>query len=501
MRRGTLAGFACLLAGCLAPSAEPPAPRVALGGDSPLVAAFERVAYDTGIPAELLAALSYAETRFVVLAPDAAHVHGTASYGVLGLSAADLADGALLAGVTDEAARTDALASLRAGAALIRAHAPDAVTLDDFLATLAPTVRAEVVALLARGVDGRDADGRSIVIAARGGRPPANLGEAVQALGYGGAEWIPASTANYRVANRTAVDHVVVHTTQGSYSGTLSWFKNPDAGVSAHYVVRSSDGHVAQMVDEKDVAWHDKCFNDTTVGIEHEGYIADPERWYTEAMYSESAQLTAYLCDKYGIPKEQGPIVGHGDAPDCSTHTDPGPGWDWPHYIQLVKVGGPGAFAASDVEVDVPASLVSGERATVTVRVTNTGQSAWDLDLTRLATAQPQDRPSALFVDGDWIAPNRAAAVDARVPAGEIGTFTFEIVAPEVREPTVIDEAFQLVEEGVIWFGPDIHVTTQVTPAGSSGGCSATSGGSGALACGMFALGAFVLRRRRPRGR
>jgi MYXO-CTERM domain-containing protein len=137
--------------------------------------------------------------------------------------------------------------------------------------------------------------------------------------------------------------------------------------------------------------------------------------------------------------------------------------------------------------------MVSGERATVTVRITNNGSSAWDLDITRLGTAQPQDRTSELFVDGDWISPNRAAGVDTRVRAGETGTFTFDIIAPQVREPTVIDEAFQLVEEGVIWFGPEIHVTTQVTPDGS-GGCSTTNGGSGALA---FALGALLLRRRR----
>jgi len=500
MRRGTRwAGFACLLAGCVAPSTEPPAPRVALGGDSPLVAAFERVAYDTGIPAELLATLSYVETRFQHVSPETMHTHGAETYGLFGMSKLDLEAGARLAGVTDEAARIDAIASLRAGAALLRANAPDAVSLEDFLVTLAPALRSEVTATLARGLDGRDATGRSVVVAARGGRV-ANEGVVMQALGYPGAEWIPASTANYQKANRTAVDHVVIHTTQGSYSGTLGWFKNPDAGVSAHYVVRSSDGHLAQMVDEKNIAWHDKCFNTTTVGIEHEGYVENPARWYTEAMYSKSAQLTSYLADKYGIPKRLGPIVGHGDAPDCSTHTDPGAGWDWAHYIDLVKVGGPGSFAAGDVEVDVPASMVSGERATITVRITNRGSSAWDLDITRLGTTSPQDRESELFVDGDWIAPNRATAVDSIVRAGETGTFTFDIVAPRVSEPTVLDEAFQLVEEGVLWFGPDIHVTIQVTPDGS-GGCAASNGGSGALACGMFALGAFVLRRRRPRYR
>lgn len=497
MRIGVrLAVSACLLAGCVAPSTdEPAAPRVALGGTSPLVTAFERVAYDTGVPAELLATLAYVETRFELVA---SHGHGAETYGLFGMTAADLEAGARLAGVSDEAARTDLMASLRAGAALLRAHAPD----DDFLAALAPALRAQVSAILARGLDARDANGLSITVAARG-HAEESLASITQALGYEGAEWIPASSENYGAANRTAITNIVIHTTQGAYAGTVSWFKNPAAGVSAHYVVRSSDGHVAQMVDEKNVAWHDKCFNTTTIGIEHEGFIENPTKWYTEAMYRESAKLTAYLADKYGIAKELGPIVGHGEAPDCSDHTDPGPGWDWDHYLELVRTSGAGSFAASDVIVEAPAAMISGEHATVTVRITNTGSSAWDLDVTRLGTSAPQDRESQFFVDGDWISPSRATAVDAVAKRGETATFTFEIVAPQVTEPTAFDEAFQLVEEGAVWFGPEIHITTQVTPdkASESGGCSSTKGGSSLLACGMFALGAIVLRRRRPRRR
>jgi hypothetical protein len=270
--------------------------------------------------------------------------------------------------------------------------------------------------------------------------------------------------------------------------------------VSAHYLVRSADGHLGQMVDEKDVAWHDGCFNATTIGLEHEGYMEKPARWYTDAMYVASAKLTAYLCDKYGIPKERGLIVAHGDASDCSDHTDPGAGWDWDYYIDLVKTGGAGSFRAADVVVEAPPALVSGERATVTVTITNAGRSTWDLDATRLGTAAPPDRSSAFFTDGDWISPSRATGVDASVRGGERATFSFEVVAPEVGEPTMFDETFQLVEEGVAWFGPDVHVLIHVSPAGEVwGGCSASHDGSG---CGMFALGAVALVvRRRSRGR
>ena len=131
--------------------------------------------------------------------------------------------------------------------------------------------------------------------------------------------------------------------------------------MSAHYVVRSSDGDITQMVDEKDVAWHDACFNtqDRSASSTRATSTA-PSVWYTEAMYAESAKLTAYLADKYSIPKNRARILGHGEAPDCSTHTDPGPGWNWDHYMDLVTTGGAPMFGAGDVTVDAPASMVVG---------------------------------------------------------------------------------------------------------------------------------------------
>ncbi len=511
MRMGNrLAGVACVLvaAACVSPPAPSTGARMPVGGDSPLVAMFGRVAADSGVPAELLATLAHVETRFRLPSAtdhDHDHDHGAGAVGLLGLSPTDLARGARLAGVTDEAARTDAEAGVRAGAALLRDAAPAADTLDDYLTSLRPELRREVTAALARGVDGRDARGQAIVIGARG-HVASDLGVITQALGYPGAVWYPASAQNYGSANRGVgdIDNVVVHTTQGSFSGTISWFQNPAAEVSSHYVVRSTDGYVAQMVSEQNVAWHDRCFNTRSIGIEHEGRVENPDLWYTERMYAESAKLTAYLCDKYGLAKEYGVIVGHDGAPDCSDHTDPGTGWDWDHYLDLVRTGGLPSFSASDVIVEAPATMTSGERATVLVTITNTGTSAWDLDLTRLGTTAPQDRESAFFVAGDWLAPNRATGTDLRVEPGAVGSFAFDIVAPSVSEPTVFDEAFQLVEEGVTWFGPDVHVMTQVLPridgepdADQAGGCSTTGAGSGGMACGMLALGVTLRRRRR----
>ncbi|WP_345006556.1 peptidoglycan recognition family protein, partial [Streptosporangium album] len=137
------------------------------------------------------------------------------------------------------------------------------------------------------------------------------------AVDYPAAHWVAASSSNYTVSNRptsNAIDRIVIHVTQGSYAGTISWFQNPAAQVSAHYVVRSSDGDITQMVREKDRAWHARDWNSRSVGIEHEGYV-DNASWFTDAMYRASAALTRNIADRYGIPKDRAHIVGHVEVP------------------------------------------------------------------------------------------------------------------------------------------------------------------------------------------
>lgn len=51
--------------------------------------------------------------------------------------------------------------------------------------------------------------------------------------------------------------------------------RRPGARTSADYVIRASDGLVVQMVDEREAAFHDACFNDATIGVEHEGFTAE----------------------------------------------------------------------------------------------------------------------------------------------------------------------------------------------------------------------------------
>ncbi|MFJ1652460.1 N-acetylmuramoyl-L-alanine amidase [Streptomyces sp. NPDC088337] len=161
-----------------------------------------------------------------------------------------------------------------------------------------------------------------------------------QAVDYPEAEWQPASSSNYTASSRPtsySVDRVVIHVTQETYASTLAIFQNPKKEVSAHYVVRSADGHVAQCVRESDVAWHagNWDYNTRSIGIEHEGWVDKPA-YFTNALYEESARLTAAICDRYRIPKDRAHIIGHHEVPGTD-HTDPGPDWDWVRYIRLVN--------------------------------------------------------------------------------------------------------------------------------------------------------------------
>jgi hypothetical protein len=149
-----------------------------------------------------------------------------------------------------------------------------------------------------------------------------------------------ANSGNYMTGREGAsIQWIVIHDTEGSYDGAISWFKDPAAVVSAHYVIRSSDGDITQMVREQDTAYHagNWTYNKGAIGIEHEGFMSNPSRWYTAAMYKRSAQLTAAIAKRYGIPIDRSHIIGHYQVPPPNTHTDPGPGWDWDSYIALVK--------------------------------------------------------------------------------------------------------------------------------------------------------------------
>lgn len=183
-----------------------------------------------------------------------------------------------------------------------------------------------------------------------------NIGQnnTILSTDYAPALWSAAASCNQSSRSGTAITALAIHTVQGSYAGCISWFKNCSASASAHYVVRSSDGQVTQMVLESGKAWHIGSQNPYTIGIEHEGYIAQAS-WYTTNMYVSSADLTRDICTSNSIDPLKTyygagcsgttqqcavsactKVKGHQMFPS-QTHNDPGVNWNWFKYYNLIN--------------------------------------------------------------------------------------------------------------------------------------------------------------------
>jgi MYXO-CTERM domain-containing protein len=382
------------LALCLAcDAARAPAPPA-----GPLQAQLEEAAARYGVPAPLLLAVAWVDSRLSmhagVRSPDGA-------YGLFHLvdrgdapEALSLSRAAQLTGLSPHSLRADPGAHALGFAALLREQADrvfaqyrdlDEHRLGDWY---------EVVMLSSGLDDARQADGYAsqvfqqlrdgFVAAADDGSPVrlrpqafslegrALLGQLEQGLSgeycpSGCVDFVPASTSNYTAGRGgLSVDHIIIHDMEGSYASAIAWFQNPSAAASAHYDVRSVDGQITQQVHNGDTAWHagNWNINERSIGIEHEGFAAEGTRWFTEAMYRSSAALVRWLSDKYGVVKDRSHIIGHYEVPDpnhagwyggAGHHHDPchtwagdptwhnvaGCDWDWAHFMDLVTGGAP----------------------------------------------------------------------------------------------------------------------------------------------------------------
>jgi N-acetyl-anhydromuramyl-L-alanine amidase AmpD len=102
---------------------------------------------------------------------------------------------------------------------------------------------------------------------------------------------------------------ILLHITQsGSAAGTINWFKNPAAKVSAHYIVERN-GVITALVREPDTAW----INGVLVGPNTS--IAVVERWVTEGI-NPNVETIGIECVGYS------PAQPHPDRPDLSGYTE-----------------------------------------------------------------------------------------------------------------------------------------------------------------------------------
>src|SRR5436305_930625 len=144
------------------------------------------------------------------------------------------------------------------------------------------------------------------------------------------------------------IDSIMIHDTEETYEGTIAAFTNPRATAAVQYAIsgedNSSDPAVTQFVADKD--WtrsvNNWWYNRTSIGLEHIGFAMAPVGYFTQRLYQRSADVVGWEAWKYRIPLDRAHILGHDNIPnsiDNATvqHWDPGPYWDWPYYMDLVR--------------------------------------------------------------------------------------------------------------------------------------------------------------------
>ena len=346
--------------------------------------AFSEAARQSDVPRDLLVAIAYSQSR---LDDRGGELAEDGSAGVMGLPESLLQDGpslshaAELIGQSPADVALDSRLNILAAAAELRFHGDQweeetGLELNDVAdwaeivgwyaggedAGMQRSYTREVISWIESGLVAETPNGEVIAIEPREiDAPWLNFKPVAGAGGdySGNANFVKAHSSNYTNQSRGAsdIDMIVVHTAQGSYSGTAYWFADSRANASAHYVIRSSDGEVTQMVYEEDKAWHGGhgTTNSRSVGIELEGYIEKPSTYYTDAMYSSLATLIVDISKRQGVTLDRDHIIGHNEVPGCSytggggasCHTDPGSGFDWDKLMSKVNTISGGSSSGS----------------------------------------------------------------------------------------------------------------------------------------------------------
>lgn len=341
--------------------------------DPLLQEAFSSAAREFGVPESILLAVSYSLSRWE-------HHNGqsstSAGFGLMHLTEKrTLQEAAALLHVDPERLKQDPVQNIRGAAALLAHYTKESLGSKpaeekDWYGAVAhymnpsETVAAlvfadEVYDLIHQGAERQLSNGQTVRLKAKDVKPnkaTAKNSEQTKGKSSGEAEcpkgldcrFIPAASSNFDVADRPhfgpEIKYILLHNTEESYTSSMNWFMHPKSGVAAQYLLRSSDGQITQMVNNRDVPWHagNWYFNMHSIGLEHEGYAMEGATWYTEHLYRSSAKLVRYLADRYHIPVDRDHIFGHDEIPgltpvrQSAMHEDPGPFWDWEHYMELL---------------------------------------------------------------------------------------------------------------------------------------------------------------------
>lgn len=351
--------------GAITGQIDEPVDAVAL---DPLFAEAER---ETGVPADLLKAIAFTETRWSMV-EGAEHDGTEPAHGVMGLRDERLARAAQLSGFDPEDLRHDERANLLAAAALLSSIADeqgvDRADLGDWAQAVgefsgiedADARRHYVVSgvykALQDGATRVEEDGTLVAsLEPREVTPDyPSLGSIFAASpDYARAVYRPSPNWNFRPAGAAGTPKmVIIHTCEGGYSGCWGWLRNTAAGASAHYVVSESGSEITQLVLEARRAWHLAATysssrnggrlggyngvsgNHFTIGIEHAGFASQSS--FPSGQIEASARLVCDITRDHKIPRDKYHVVGHGQL-QPSNRTDPGRNWPWTHYLNRVR--------------------------------------------------------------------------------------------------------------------------------------------------------------------
>ena len=159
--------------------------------------------------------------------------------------------------------------------------------------------------------------------------------------------WVPHTRHDYyRILDhgiRPRTRGVVIHVNDGTFPGTLDWFKGGSGGVGTHFEIGSTKEGAVQLLPLNRKCWGAVEANADTVQFEHAGFGRSRDEWLKQRAgeIELSAHRVAWVLHRFNL-----------GAPHVSLH-DTGRGNIWPHAAGGSAWGGhtdcPGSHFPWDV--------------------------------------------------------------------------------------------------------------------------------------------------------